>query len=404
MILNKRLFTDYCLLFFVILWSGGTVTYGTFIRWPYVMTIVAGVITLQRGIKVDVHTLLVIGLFSMVTVAQMLKFGGGITSIATPILSLVSIALITNIIHKNFCYIFVKIVAFFALISLVLWFIDLFPEGHFRLLEIAKRLPQFGAENFEKIEDSSWTIFQRYTLYFYNVSDSEEELYQWARNSGPFFEPGRFTIVLTAAMAIMLFNGEVKKNKFLFYVILFANITTFSTTGYYAMLIMFVCLVLSYYGHNPTKAIITSSIIIIVSHYVLQTGFMNEKLLMALETTDEANSRFGAMLYHWSQIVYSPLIGFGNYLESVLEESQLSPCGITEMMRRWGIPMFALCIYQIFLSSKTLLNGKMFFSISFTIIMLVLAYTQTVMNAPFYYLFYFLGRKTLLRNNGGRKV
>jgi len=402
-ILKKRLFTEYCLLIFVVLWSGGSFTYGTFIGWPYVMTVVAGIIAFQRGIKIGIHTWLVIGLFTMVTFAQMLVFGGGLTSIAAPILTIVSIALIANIVRLNFSYVFVRIVAFFALISLVFWLIDLIPEGHYRLLLIAKRLPQFGAANFEKMDESSWANFQRYTLYFYNVAESEEELYRWVRNSGPFFEPGRFTIVLTTAMAIMLFNKEVKKNKSLFYVILLANITTFSTTGYYAMLVLFVCLILSYYRHHPIKAIISSSLIIIVAYYILQTDFMSDKVVTALESTDKSNSRFGAMLYHWSQIVRSPLIGYGNYLSYAFGETELSPCGITEMMRRWGIPLFVLCVCQIYRSAKTLLRNDRFFGISFTLIMLVLAYSQTIMSAPFFYLLYLLGGKTIL-NNDGKKI
>lgn len=390
---NKRLFVEYCLLIFVILWSGGSFTYGTFTRWPYVMTVVAGIISLKRGITIDRNAWWVIGLFAIVTVAQMVIFDGVFTSIAAPILSIVSIALIATIVRSNFSHIFVRIVAVFALLSLVFWIIDLFPEGHNILLEIAKELPQLGAENFENTEGCAWVANQNYTLYFYSVSESVGQFDLFARNPGPFYEPGRFTIVLTMAMAIILFGREYKNNKFLFYVILAANISTFSATGYFSMLILFVCFSISNYQENISKAIITSFIIIIVAYYVFQTSFVSEKILEALATTDEANTRFGAMIYHWSQIVQSPFIGFGIYLESALGETELSPCGTTEMMRHWGIPMFIFCVFKLYGSAKSLLKNDKFLSFAFALIMLTLAYTQTIMDAPLFYLFYLLGGK-----------
>ena len=398
------LIIDYCFLAFVIIWSGSSVAYGTFNIWPYVMTIVAGIVSLWTGVKFDKNTWLVIGLFAIVTLAQMVKFGGGITSIASPILGIVAIALIANIIRSDFSQIFIRIVAFFAIISLVFWFIDLFPDGHYKLLEIGKKLPQLGAENFEKNEDCAWNIYQHYTLYFYNVCEvTNDDIYQWVRNSGPFYEPGRFTIVLTLAMAIILFNNDFHKNKFLFFVVFAANISTFSTTGYLAMFVLFVCFFLPRYRATPIRFIIITILLVIVSYYVFQTDFVREKLATEMENYDIANSRFGAMIYHWDQIVKSPIIGFGNYLGSALGATELSPCGVTEMMRHWGIPLFVFCVFQIYLSAKSLLNNNIFFSISFTLIMLILAYSQTIMSAPLYYLFYLLGGKTNL-NNDGKKI
>lgn len=392
-IVNRRYsFVEYTFLVFCILWSGGSFTYGLFERWQYVMFIFATLIMCRKGYRIDRENLIVLIVFSIVIFLQMNKFGGGITSVIAPILGLFAVAMIAVIIRNSLTDLYVRIMAFFAFFSLIFWFVDLSPEGHTLLTYVAKGIPQFGGDILEEIEGSSWGVYQQRTLYFYTVSGGvqEDDFYVLPRNSGPFFEPGRYTIFLTIALALILFNNRFKKNKLTFFLIFITDITTFSTTGYIAMLILFIGYYIGKAKSFKISNILIFTVLYAVTYYVLQQNFISEKLNSALETTDVANTRFGAMLYHLQQIVNSPMIGYGIYLEKAFGIIEMSPCGITDMMRQWGIPIFLICVWLLYKGTKSYMSKNIVWRLSFTLIVLLLAYTQTIMNSPLYYLFYFI--------------
>jgi len=231
-----------------------------------------------------------------------------------------------------------------------------------------------------------------YTLFFYTIPENPiDSIGFLVRNSGPFFEPGRFTIVLTLSLALILFSGSYKRYKIPFYIILLTNFTTLSTTGYLSMIVLFAGYYANRSGSGNLKNAILFIIIIIGSYFIMGLSFMGEKISVALGDTDVANTRFGAMFYHWLQIKQSPWIGFGPFLETVFSSLEMSPCGITDMMRKWGIPTFIICVWLLYKGTQSYILDKPIYKITFVTILIFAAYTQTIMNEPLYYLLYFIG-------------
>lgn len=396
---NNSLLVEYCLLTFVILWSGGYATYGLFPNWYYLLFVIAMYIMLKRDMGLERKHLLAISAFAIIAVFHSIVFHGPITSIAEPTLRLLAIAMVAAIVRPNLNHVFISITAFFAGLSLMFWLIDLTPGGHSLLLDIAKDLPQFGAKT---LTDSNIDRYGyvKYSLYFYSVSDNITNLADFTlRNSGPFFEPGRFTVPLCISLAMILFTGQYENYKIPFYTILLANLTTLSTTGYLAMITLFV----GYFGarsnSSNTKKILLLALTVIGSYYLIGLDFMGEKIASALDNTDIANTRFGAMFYHLTQIQRSPWIGYGVFLGKLFPSLEMSPCGITDMMRIWGIPMFLLCVAMLYQGTRSYLNNNWIYRIVFVFILLYVAFTQTIMNEPLFYLLYFIGSADYLYND-----
>ncbi len=398
--LYDNLIVEYCLLLFVILWSGGYATYGLWANWPYVLFIISLGLLLKRGLRIEKGTHLVIAFLAIISVFQSLIFSGSITTtIIQPIIRLYAIAMVAVIVRPNMNHVFISISTTFAFISLIFWGLDITPDGHSLLLSIAKGLPQYGAK---VLNEQNYEDYGRvYTLFFYTIPENPiDSIGFLVRNSGPFFEPGRFTIILTLSLALILFSGSYKRYKIPFYIILLTNFTTLSTTGYLSMIVLFAGYYANRSGSGNLKNAILFIIIIIGSYFIMGLSFMGEKISVALGDTDVANTRFGAMFYHWLQIKQSPWIGYGPFLETVFPSLEMSPCGITDMMRRWGIPTFIVCVWLLFKGTRVYIHNTAIYRITVVTILIFMAYTQTIMNEPLYYLLYFIGSEEELFENG----
>lgn len=390
-ITKKNLFTEYLLVGFTILWSGGFFSYGLFPDWPYVLFLLALIILLKRGLKLEDKYIFVIFAFSLIAMIQSIFYKGTFTSIFLPTFRLLGLAMVAAIVRPNLSHIFIRITTFIAFFGLAFWIVDSSPAGHAFLLNVAKVLPQFGAD---KLSDANFERYGyvNYTLYFYTVSSNEMELIGFMhRNYGPFYEPGRFTIPLSIALAMILFTGNYKKYKTHFYIIFIANLTTYSTTGYLTMIALFTGYYIGRTDVSIIHKIVMLVFVIIIALLTMSLDFMGDKISSALNDTDIANSRFGAMYYHLPQIMRSPMIGHGAFLGKVYADLDMSPCGITDMMRRWGVPMFFVCVILLYQGTRSYLVDKRVYRIVFLIILLFNAYTQTVMFDPLYILLYFIG-------------
>lgn len=388
---KNSLLVEYLLVGFVILWSGGYCTYGLFPNWPYALFVAALYILSKRGLKLEDKYIIVISAFALIAVLHSFIFNGPITSIILPTFRLLAIALVAVIVRQNLNHVFITITAFLAFIGLTFWLVDISPNGHDFLLGVAKGMPQLGADTLNESMIKRYG-YVNYTLYFYTVSTGEKDLIGSVfRNCGPFYEPGRFTIPLSIALAMILLTGNYKKYKKAFFLILITNLTTFSTTGYLVMIILFGGYYVGKKNIRVVYKIAMLAFVIIIANYVMDLIFMRDKISLAINNTDIANSRFGAMFYHFPQISQSPLIGFGAFLGEIFPDLEMSPCGITDMMRRWGIPMFVVCVVLLYQGTRSYLGTLPIYRITFLVILLFHAYTQTIMFDPLFILLYFIG-------------
>lgn len=377
-------YIDYILLTFFILISGGSFTYGMFSNWAYLLFPVVLFLYIKRGYKVNGKMLSVVIAFAVLFAMQAFMWNGPVTSIIQPTLQVFTLLLFARIIYPNFNRIFVNIILFFAITSLIIWCISMVPAGYNFMFSLSQSLPQYGVENLWEVRDLGETM---YTCYFFSYGTIESNI-DIVRNYGPFWEPGRFTIFLTIALMIRLYNNPKFDRKNI--ILLLADITTFSTTGYIALAILFVGYIATLKKSVGTKFVFIA-IIAIAIHQMLKLDFMSDKISDQMNDLQNTDSRFGAMAYHFMQISQSPIIGFGSHLNKAFNVLEISPNGWTSYMRYVGIPMFIAMMVFLYKGTKAYIhnNNRLMSTFAFTII-LTLAFTQTCMNDPFYYIMYFM--------------
>lgn len=376
---------DYSLLTFIILWSGGCVTYGMWNDWPLHMLPMLVILFAYRKCKFDISSFIPMIVISLIVFAQMIAYNGAPISAYRVALITLDMSLATLILKDNFVCYYTRIIYFFAVTSLALYLFDIF-GGHSTLLSISQFFPQGGREIMSEFDFSQEASR---TLWIYQVRDAGG--FDYIRNSGPFWEAGRLTIYLNIALFLCLFHYKYKLTSREVILLVVCNLTTVSTTGYIAMIL--ILMFYSFKGNMSNQAKIVSTICVtIFLYFILQADFMTDKIGGEM-ASDETYSRFGAMAYHFTQIVQAPILGFGPYLSHVFNfDLAISPNGITDSLRYFGIPCTLYLWYLLYKGSYLYLN-KMSKSAHFVylFVVLLLAFTQTITNSPFYYLLYFMG-------------
>lgn len=380
----KTKWYEYAILLFMILWSGGGFTYGLLPTWMMYMLPIVWTIFHQRNCTLSKQAQLFISIVLLLYMVQMICFRGTLVNVVRPACTLLTCAMFAQIISNKFVKIYFNIIYFISFVCLTLWIICLIPSILSLLRSIANLLPLLGWENI----DNNTNFVD--TLYIFSIPC---DFKGFMRNSGPFWEPGRFTIYITLALAINLFYYREKITSKKSLVLLFCNITTFSTTGYIAMAILFVGYIF-FSRINRNYKIILSVILLIAFFYVSQLDFMTEKI--ATQSADNSTwSRFGAITYHWTQIIKSPIIGYGPFLSKVFgDELFSSPNGLTDLMRYYGIPLAIYIYYLLYKSTKTYVNmNNSKANICVFISLLLLCFSQTITYSPFFLILYFLANQ-----------
>jgi hypothetical protein len=220
------------------------------------------------------------------------------------------------------------------------------------------------------------------------------------KNAGMYWEPGAHAGILTLCLAVNFnyLKFYWRRYRYKLLAIIFALLTTQSTTGY---LVGFVILFsLFIYGkRNVIFKIIVLPIIIISSIYVFQTtDFLNEKVGDQFEASQTqrvgefSNTRFGSIIFDWHYIQKHPLIGNGidektrysdhKYL-FIGEQGDIigSGNGFTGALAAMGV--FYILFYFYFLWKATVVNSVFFAFLILLVVFLNLQGEQWL-NFPLY--------------------
>lgn len=382
-------FLSYFIIGFAVLWSGGAATYALFNNWP-IWGFLFGIYCIKkRNIKFISSDYALLLLINGLVIVQMIVYQGGLTTMLHQVLIATCSYFAAKIVAKDFAHCFVNIMLTFAILSLP-FYIAANIGFYGTLISLADKLPQLGVDNMISIGKQE----DLHTLYFYNVYDADIPVMNLRRNPGPFWEPGRFTIYLNLAILINLFYYKMpvfsKKNL----IIIVANLTAMSTTGISVMMLIFIVYVLT--GNiSKTKKIIWGTILLASIPAILSLDFMSDKI--GGEMSDDATySRFGAIAYHITQIEKSPFLGFGPFLSTVFGmDLASSPNGVSDSVRYFGIPMAVYIWFLLYRGTNIYIIGKTERIATFVVLMM-LAFTQTIMTSPFYYMLYFFANSKSL--------
>lgn len=384
-------FIDWLTVGFLVLWSGGGITFGMFPKWELYLFPVFLMVFFLRNCRPSRQAYLLLVMAIGVTIIQEIKFSGNLNTFLITVIKIIDVFLIASYLHKtnNFVRIFVKFITITSAISLLFWCIDLTPSGHNVLLLFSQRIPQHGMDVLSNKEVNS--IIDGRSLWFYLVRPNIEGI---PRNAGMFWEAGILAIYSVLALYINIF-GNFNSKSITNAILTLTAISTFSTTGYISLmlLVLFVAV-----GHvrSPLKKSLLFILLFLIVMYVMRWDFMAEKIGLQMSQGDNSLSRFGAMAFHWTQIIRSPFVGYGPFLYSVYYDNLMSPNGWTNLMRIWGIPMTIVFVCYLGKSATSFLpKAKKMVNVGFTIIAVVLVFSQTLSTSVFYYSLYFIGANSM---------
>ncbi|MBS6289641.1 MAG: hypothetical protein KH437_08990 [Prevotella sp.] len=382
------IFIDTISILFLMLWSGGGFTYGLWPLWMIVLFPFLYILYKKRGCCLNKKIVIVTFMLTFIVLLQTLSFSGDFNTTTKYLLALYSVMIMSCYLFKSrhFVDLYIKIVFLISVISLVFWCIDFTPQGHNLLLDIGESLPQLGWDNMRETREGS-TANKSYTLYVYTVYFIDDLLIP--QNTGPFWEHGIFCIYLIIAFYL----NAIRENKIITkynIVFIIAIITSFSSTGYVVLIVALAFVILQRGGITFSK-IFLLVMLLIGTYYISSLDFMTEKITENAMSTNES-SRFFAMVYHWQQIVKSPFIGYGPYLERAFSNLVMSPNGWTQLLRVWGIPFSAYLLIAFFKGAGNFFreeDNSFFKRIGLFVIVMIAVFPQTLSVSYFYFFLYF---------------
>lgn len=323
-------------------------------------------------------------LFSGIHVALgHLTIVGGIALVLT-----MAVALYASVMMgRSLLNIFVRVMQFFAVTSLIIWLaVIMFPRIHSLLSNFASQLPQMISE--EWLETTS---NEGVSLYLYYLPINTATAYtNFIRNNGPFYEPGLFASYLNIALVFSLCVNKRLLSRDNIPLIL-AILSTCSSAGYISFIL--IILFSLFMQEKIVYKVITVIAIIFLWQPVMELDFMADKIASNYDNAlNSSASRFGAMIYHWEKVQLSPIVGYAGGVTPVTDfdrvmvtmERLISPNGLTYLFVFWGIPL-AIFFYYLMYNGFRKLTGirSMGRLVSFYLVILSTAFSQTITTGLF---------------------
>ncbi|MFW6275047.1 MAG: hypothetical protein ACOC2M_00275 [bacterium] len=265
-------------------------------------------------------------------------------------------------IYEDFLYIL-------SIIAIVFWvLLNIAPETVTETFSILEFSGQEGPEskiayNFIVYTVNDYQEIPQYILNFGGI--------QVFRNSGFAWEPGAFAVYVNIAIFANIVRNRFKlTNKFRLTVLIFALITTFSTTGY----MMLVLLLFFYLYNQDLKTMFwVAPLVLTAVIYLFTLPFMAEKIANNMEfNTKELvyNSlkhnakyqpqRFESLQIDFIDFLNHPIIGYGGHQEARWTNqmgAQISTVsGIGKIMAQYGLVGTLFFIISLWKSSKRIIS------------------------------------------------
>lgn len=292
--------TNSILVFFTIAMSGIPLFTGSeFLSVFYFLALI--LISLKRKLVLSRKQTLVIILFLVIEIIQHILHGpySWRTSVGT-LIKLSSAYLTVQLISVDFSKIYIRQMVIFSIISFIFYSLQ-FNSGIriFIVDNIASFFESQGGLNNSFYERSPSII-----LYTFDPIAIEQ-----GRNSGPFWEPGAFATFLLIALLFSVLQSKHKSIE-TNWILVLALISTFSTTG-------FICLFILYGGIKLLQRGLLSKLsipVIVVAgiYFFNNTDFLRKKIVHNIAVADQTtSSRFGSALADLELFSDSPWVGWG---------------------------------------------------------------------------------------------
>lgn len=264
------------------------------------------------------------------------------------------------------------------------------------------------------------TIFGNNVLYLFNWMDPVKgQIYSGIlRNAGCSWEPGRFAIMVTLAIFCNLCQNGVrfKRNKNIWW-LLVALITTQSTTGFFATLILYAIFLIKKFN---IKYVLVSVVIMLPLVYgMMQLDFMGEKITTKIfnaqnisqknETFEWVASnhkdgeyvgsidRFESMVFEWINVKNDPILGYSrnpehSYFRMNISNNFVLANGLVKILGMYGIFLGIYFYYILFRSSiKIAQDSDEKRGVALFILFCISSISYQILSVPIFTTFWFYG-------------
>lgn len=285
--------------------------------------------------------------------------------------------------RDGFFYYLKELVYYGALISIPFYFIQLIDFNFIFdfITLIQNSIPSLGRD----FESFSNIIFWGIRL------DSEY------RNSGFMWEPGAFAAMLLFPIYIQLQINNFKIDRKLI-ILIIALLTTLSTMGYFALVIL-----LLYYQLNSGKkfSILFFPALLTISFFILQQDFVLDKLLSEIEQQDEIENyvystnnegaslgRIGSFRHDFREWKADPIIGIGG--DDVVYQGQIGTVinrtnGLSRFLLQFGLVGIFIYFWGIYRSFYyTTEYNKRLTGLIAVSLLLVLSFSNELLAKPLF--------------------
>lgn len=380
---------DYLLLFLLIANSGIQFFAASEIIQIFLL-VFSFVLIVKRKINLDTGFFLIISLFFVVELLQVILHGGFDyrTFIGTYV-KLGMIYFIVKLLKHNFDVYYINIIYFFTLISLFFYtfsFVPGFIEYFINNVAPYFKSPFVEESTFYKTEPSIIIFCFEDTL----LSDH--------RNSGPFWEPGAFSVFLCIALLFNIIRtGKIFNKKGI--VLIIGILTTLSTAGYIALAAIFGGFYTIKRGFLNKIMVV---LLVILSGYLFsRLDFLEQKINKNIDLAEETtSSRFGSALADYRLFIESPIVGWGRGdaryggkkpTRFTMEEHRNN--GIFILLATYGIVITLIYFFLIYKSINAISKYRKFnpwFSFVSICVIIILGFSQGIFSLPILYAFLFL--------------
>ncbi len=288
---------------------------------------------------------------------------------------------------NNLCKTFVKVMYHICCISLFFYLITLIEPLKETLVNTFSFIKPLGGGIDEDITSNPGQSLIIYFIPFKNT----------LRNSGPFWEPGMFSVFINIGLAIStLANSSSRNLDKMTKLFVITSFTTLSTSGYIATFFVLIY----YYAiiRRQVKSILYIGLLIVPFIIFINSDFGAEKIIDASQN-DASHSRFGAIAYHISLMRNNPFTGIGFHSDTDFG-LEVSPNGLSLIFLFWGIPAAIVYYILLFKSTKMLITNlnDVVFSIKNVLlvylVLLLVAFSQDITQRHFYYMLMIYFTKT----------
>ena len=286
----------------------------------------------------------------------------------------------------EYAKIFIKVMKFLMIVSLVGYVLHLIIPGLFYLITVTNR---------------SGEVFSNWILYIQNLYNSSGVY----RNYGYAWEPGAFSTFICLAMMLEVFLPTTNLTFKSLMLYLITVLTTFSTTGITAAIILTVYLLMTNNGlsNNEKKIVFVSMLFMVVVMFGLQGVLFDRtknsafgKLINYSKGRSGSTSvRVNSVTKVFMAIFRRPLFGWGyDGLNRELYEYtyNMNTCTFLNWFAVYGIPFGCVMIVGI-LKFVSLFSAKRLNQIFMLFYMFLITISENYVNTPIIFLMIFVGYK-----------